>query len=78
LTLRKVALKIAIVLNEVLELNRIRIDRDLTYEDLAREIHGVTRQAIYRILNTPNPKMHDRTLAKIRKYIDRVRASEAA
>lgn len=55
---------------ELSELNRLRIERDLTYDKMAREI-GITPQNLYRLLNTPNPNLFDRTLYRIRKYLRR-------
>jgi transcriptional regulator with XRE-family HTH domain len=51
------------------ELNRIRLEEDRSYAYLADEI-GIDPGAFHKILNggTPNPR--DRTLYKIRRYLD--------
>lgn len=61
-----------LVLLEINELNRLRIERDLTYETLAKGI-GVALPTVYRILNVPNPHVHDRTLYKIQRFLERAR-----
>ncbi len=57
-------------INEVLELQRIRLDEDLSYRKLATEI-GLPERTVFRILNTASPKIWDRTLHKIRQYLTR-------
>ncbi len=44
------------MLPEVLELNQIRLDRDLSYRALGEEI-GLPERTIYRILNTPKLRL---------------------
>jgi transcriptional regulator with XRE-family HTH domain len=63
--------------NELLELNRIRLDEDLTYEDLAERI-GIDRTTLLRLLQQPNRGAHDRTLHKIRRYLDQREAAAPA
>jgi len=58
------------VLTELLDLNRIRLERDLSYGRLG-ELVGVQRQTLYRILTTPNAKVHDRTLFKIQRFLSK-------
>ena len=56
------------LLPELLELNRVRLDDDLTYQALGAQI-GVSHTIIVRALagkNTPR----DRTLHKIRRFLD--------
>lgn len=55
--------------NELLELNHLRLAEDLTYEELAAAI-GIERTTLLRLLQQPNRKAHDRTLYKIRKYLE--------
>lgn len=54
--------------NELLEINRIRLDEDLTYEELAEAI-GIERTTLLRLLTVPNRGMHDRTLHKLRRFL---------
>jgi transcriptional regulator with XRE-family HTH domain len=54
---------------ELLELNRIRLDEDLTYEELAEAI-GIERTTLLRLLQSPNRKPYDRTLHKIKRFLD--------
>jgi transcriptional regulator with XRE-family HTH domain len=65
------------VLLELMQLNRLRIERDLTYAKLAKEV-GLTAPAVYRLLTTPNAKAHDRTLYRIRKYLRKCGVEVAA
>lgn len=57
------------------ELNRIRLDEDLSYEALATEIRtaidgvNIDRTVLYRALNGQR-KPNDRTLHKIRRFLD--------
>lgn len=55
---------------------RFRVEQDLTYAALAAKI-GMKPNALYKLLNRPQPHAHDRTLYKIRKFLTRIR-SEAA
>ncbi len=55
------------MLPELIELNRIRLDDDLSYNRLADEI-GVAAGALYRTLQK-GAQPHDRTLHKIRRFI---------
>jgi plasmid maintenance system antidote protein VapI len=63
-------------MNEVLELARIRLEEDLSYRALGEAI-GLPERTITRILTTPNPRLYDRTLFKIRRYLDRIREQQA-
>jgi transcriptional regulator with XRE-family HTH domain len=60
-------------LTELVELNRIRLDEDLTYEQLADAI-GIERTTLIRLLRTPGREPFDRTLHKVRRYLDARRA----
>ena len=54
---------------ELIALNRLRLEEDLTYGRLAALI-GLKRQTLFRILALPDAKPHDRTLYKIQKFLD--------
>jgi predicted transcriptional regulator len=56
------------MLVEISHLNRLRVEQDLTYEALARRI-GMNSNTLYKILTRPNPKVHDRTLYKIQRFL---------
>lgn len=64
------------VIPEVLELQRIRLDEDLTYREL-EALTGVNRQTLYQLLNDSHVRPIDRTLHKIRRYLE-ARQSRAA
>lgn len=49
-------------------LNRVRLEEDLSYDRLSA-LCGVNSRTLYRILTTPNAKIHDRTLFKIQKFL---------
>lgn len=51
------------------ELNRIRLDDDRSYPSLAKEI-GIDPSALYRLLNDDDRDPWDRTLHKIRRFLD--------
>lgn len=55
------------------ELNRIRLDDDRSYASLAADI-GIDPGALYRLLNEDEREPWDRTLHKIRRYLDGRRA----
>lgn len=64
-------------------LNRIRLDEDLTYEQLAELIRqsgagDVDPSVLHRMLNTPDYKPFDRTLHKIRRFLDGRKAEKPA
>jgi predicted transcriptional regulator len=65
------------VVNDLVELNRLRLERDLTYDRLA-QLTGLRIQTLYRILTVPNAKLHDRTLYKIQKFLARQKKGAAA
>lgn len=50
------------------ELNRIRLDDNRSYADMATEI-GIDPGALYKILNARSDP-YDRTLHKIRRWLD--------
>ena len=55
--------------SELIQLNRIRLERDLSYGRLAGLI-GLKRQTLFRLLSQDGCTPHDRTLYKIRRYLD--------
>lgn len=55
-------------MNELLTLSRLRLERDLTYQQLADEV-GMPFQTLYRLLTVPNARVHDRSLFKIQRYL---------
>jgi len=65
------------VVTELAELNRIRLERDLTYEQLA-ELTGIKQVTLYRIMTTVNPKLRDRTLYKVQKFLRNTKTTGAA
>jgi predicted transcriptional regulator len=56
------------MLPELLELNRIRLDDDLTYEELGERI-GVSHTVIVRAMNNKT-EPRDRTLHKMRRFLE--------
>lgn len=62
---------------EIQELNRIRLDEDLTLGDLAAQIGDVDASTLSRLFDNPDRKPYDRTLHKIRRFLDERKASEA-
>lgn len=52
-------------------LNQIRLDEDRSYADLAAAI-GIDPGGLYKILNDLSERPYDRTLHKIRRYLDAV------
>lgn len=59
---------------EITQLHQIRLDRDLTYDQLAEEIQALgfrmTGPTLQRMLMNPHRKPLDRTLHKVRKYLE--------
>lgn len=51
------------------ELNRIRLDDDRSYAALAADI-GIDPGALYRLLNDDERDPWDRTVHKIRRFLD--------
>ena len=58
------------------QLNRIRLERNLSYASLASEI-GINPGGLHRILNGETTP-YDRTLHKIRRYLDAQPERQAA
>ena len=65
------------MLMEVIELNRLRLEKNLTYERMADGI-GITRPTLYRILRNPDARMHDRTMYRVRRYLNKMKLTEVA
>jgi hypothetical protein len=62
---------------EIAELNQMRLDRDLTLEALAELIAAanpgvdpVDASTLHRLFNNPEREPFDRTLHKIRRFLD--------
>ena len=67
-------------LEEVRRLNELRLERDWSYRELADDM-GFPEKTIHRILTTRNVRLYQRTLFKIRRYLERTppqRRREAA
>jgi transcriptional regulator with XRE-family HTH domain len=62
---------------EIIELRRIRLEEDLTYLELARRI-GLSERTLYRAMNVPDSNVWDRTMFKMRRYLNRRRESAPA
>ncbi len=52
-------------------LHQTRLDRDLTYEQLARAV-GLSPRNLFRVMNDRNASIQDRTLHKIRRFLQLV------
>ena len=64
--------------HEISELNQIRLEADLSVQQLADDIefvtgHRIERSALHRLLYTPGREPRDRTLHKIRQYLEEQR-----
>jgi hypothetical protein len=67
---------------EIAELNQIRLDRDLTHEQLAELIaqanpgvEPVDPSTLHRLFSNPEREPFDRTLHKIRRFLDAQRTT---
>jgi len=58
---------------ELDELNRIRLDEDLTFRDLG-ELLGLSAGTVNKLLTGDQPALYDRTLHKIRRFLDERKA----
>jgi predicted transcriptional regulator len=65
------------LVREIRELNQLRLDRNLPFRQLAEEC-GIPYRTLFRILTTPNAKVYDRTLHRIRLYLDQQRQEASA
>ena len=64
-------------MRELLELARLRLERDLSYKALGEEI-GVSERTVYRLINFPRQRLHERTAFKISQYLRHKRTAAAA
>lgn len=63
---------------EIRELAALRLELDLTYRQLAEAI-GISLSLLHVLLNSAkSPDVNDRTLYKIRRYLESQRAAEAS
>lgn len=53
----------------IAQLHSVRLQRDLTYEELAEQV-GLSSRNLFRLMNERGAAMHDRTLHKIRQYLE--------
>jgi Cro/C1-type HTH DNA-binding domain len=58
-------------------LNQVRLDDDRSYTDLATQI-GIDPGGLYKILNNRSARPYDRTLHKIRRYLDSLPSEQSA
>lgn len=56
-------------------LNQIRLDDDLSYAELAKQV-GIDPGGLYKILNDRSARPYDRTVHKIRRYLDALTAEQ--
>jgi predicted DNA-binding protein (UPF0251 family) len=68
----------ASVIAEIAELNQIRLDEDLTLEQLAGEIGDIDASTLSRLFDDAERKPLDRTLHKIRRFLDDRKTAAAA
>jgi hypothetical protein len=61
---------------ELTELNAYRVRENLTYRALATQV-GVAWRTLYGLLNASNPRPYDRTLYKIRRFLESRRPKSA-
>lgn len=54
---------------ELAELNQIRLAEGLTYRELA-DLVGLSFRTVHQLLNAEAPQPFDRTLYKIRRFLD--------
>jgi transcriptional regulator with XRE-family HTH domain len=62
--------------NELAQLNELRLEEGLTYEALA-EMVGIEASTLHRALRHPDRRPYDRTLHKIRRFLDEQKAIAA-
>lgn len=63
------AVHVAAEISELVEVNQIRLDEDLSVSQLAEQI-GIDTSTLHRLLFTPGRTPYDRTLHKIRRFLD--------
>jgi transcriptional regulator GlxA family with amidase domain len=49
-------------------LHQVRLQQDLTYDEMAPLV-GISRRALFRIMNDKRGSVHDRTMQKVRVYL---------
>lgn len=59
---------------ELAELNDLRLSDDLSYRQL-EELTGVSYRTLYQLLTTASPRPYDRTLYKIRLFLEKRKAA---
>lgn len=64
------------MLPELVELNHIRLDEDKTFGELAKDIGLGDQSSLFRLLKEGR-QPQERTLYKIRKYLERRKADAA-
>jgi len=64
------------MLDELIELKRVRLEHDWTYHELGVLIGFKNPDATYRLINAKHHPT-ERTLYKIRRFLDALRVSEA-
>jgi transcriptional regulator with XRE-family HTH domain len=57
------------MIEELERLNQHRLDNDLTYKELAAQV-GISDKALYALLQEHSSQPFDRTLHKIRKFLE--------
>lgn len=57
------------VIAEIKQLNQIRLEEDLTLPELANQIGDVDASTLSRLFSHPRRKPYDRTLHKIRRFL---------
>jgi transcriptional regulator with XRE-family HTH domain len=60
---------VAHTIHELDELNAIRLEDDLTYRQLEK-LTGISLHTLHQLLTSENPRPFDRTLHKIRRFLD--------
>jgi predicted DNA-binding protein (UPF0251 family) len=55
--------------DELAELNQIRLDDDLTWDELGEQV-GVDGPTLHRLVKQPDRKAFDRTMHKIRRFLE--------
>ena len=54
---------------ELVELNAIRLEDNLTYRELEK-LTGISLRTLHQLLNSENPRPFDRTVHRIRRFLD--------
>lgn len=57
------------MIQELEQLNAVRLEEDLTYRQL-EQLTGISLHTLHQLLNSENPRPFDRTLYKIRRFLD--------